>query len=112
MFAGLEVRLDNILTATNGPLNNLHAVESAGPVALLVALEAVELVVCSVAEGLAVEVGEVIPLSESLDIAVNQRRRCLVDVARILVDLRQALDEQATSGVLRLKLVRAPRPGD
>jgi hypothetical protein len=45
----LKVRVDHILSAADGPFDNLHAAETAGPVALLAALELVERRVCAAA---------------------------------------------------------------
>lgn len=106
----LEVRVDDVLAAADGPLDNLHAAEAAGVVALLAALELVELVVCAAAQRIGAEVREVVPLPEGLDVVFGEWCRVLGGVSGIFVDLGKALDQKSLGGLFGLQLVRAPRP--
>ena len=83
----LEVRINHVLAASDRPLDDLHAAEPAGPVALLAALERVQLGVCVAVERIGAEMREVIPLPERLDVRITQGYRLLCCVARVLVDL-------------------------
>lgn len=82
----LEIGVNYVLAAADGPLDYLHAAQAAGVVGLLAPLEVVELGVCAAAERVGAEMREVVPFSESLDVAVSQGFRCLGGVARVFVD--------------------------
>lgn len=108
----LEVRVNNIVAAANGPLDNLHATQATGVVALLLSLEEVELVVCTGAKRIALKVGEVVPLAKSLDVVVTERFGGRCSVARVFVEGRQALDEQPPGSLFGLELVGTPGPSN
>jgi hypothetical protein len=84
----LEVSVDYITATADGPLDNLHAAETAGVVALLLSLEEVELVIRAFLQRIALEMGKVVPLAESLDVVIANGLRLRRGVARVLVDLR------------------------
>lgn len=108
----LEVRVGNVTSTTNGPFDNFHAAESTGVVRLLLALKLVKLTVCAARKRVAFEMREVIPLLESFDVVLAKGLGWLCGIARILVELRQALNEQVPCSILGLELIRTPGPGN